>query len=334
MPPAPRETNIFATLSVVFAFIFAPAGAVFGHLGLHQIKRTPQPGRSRAILGLALSYVMIVVIVVALTLWLVLRDDSSSRSVASDSSGTSVTSTTATTPAGPPPPPCGTGVAAPPLNQGRTVSDSELTELLLTPEEVRVSQDNNLQKLLRNLKAESPRTEFLTSPYPIGTVEPAGCANMVMAGTFDDYRDTGYQSTYLTTMTQDDPDGSASFTQVVTLYPDAEAAHRAITAIAGKLADPDGHTSFTLHTSDGGTEPFFQGRIALHADFTQPGVQHLTIHPIATGFDAGNPTASHRIERTVVQTGNALIDVSTLGVGAFSGAQPTGIVWALTARLK
>ena len=332
MPPAPRETNIFATLSVVFAFIFAPAGAVFGHLGLHQIKRTPQPGRSRAILGLALSYVMIVVIVVALTLWLVLRDDSSSRSVASDSSGTSVTSTTATTPAGPPPPPCGTGVAAPPLNQGRTVSDSELTELLLTPEEVRVSQDNNLQKLLRNLKAESPRTEFLTSPYPIGTVEPAGCANMVMAGTFDDYRDTGYQSTYLTTMTQDDPDGSASFTQVVTLYPDAEAAHRAITAIAGKLADPDGHTSFTLHTSDGGTEPYLSN--LSNSYILNDSIDYLEIISIPVGFSSSNPGAWHSPDRFLAQTGNALIDVSSIGFGSLTDTNPFGIVFALAARLK
>jgi hypothetical protein len=34
-PPRPRQkTNTFANLSVVFAFLFAPAGAVLGHLGV------------------------------------------------------------------------------------------------------------------------------------------------------------------------------------------------------------------------------------------------------------------------------------------------------------
>ena len=49
-PPSPprQKTNTFATLSVVFAFLFAPAGAVLGHLGLSQIRRTGQRGRDRA----------------------------------------------------------------------------------------------------------------------------------------------------------------------------------------------------------------------------------------------------------------------------------------------
>ena len=40
--PLPQKTNTFATLSVVFAFLFAPVGAVLGHLGLSQIRRTGQ----------------------------------------------------------------------------------------------------------------------------------------------------------------------------------------------------------------------------------------------------------------------------------------------------
>ncbi|HEX7825046.1 MAG TPA: DUF4190 domain-containing protein [Mycobacterium sp.] len=68
-PPARPQTNTLATLSVVFAFVFAPAGAVLGHLGLSQIKRTGQPGHGRAIVGLALSYTVIVVVIVSLITW-------------------------------------------------------------------------------------------------------------------------------------------------------------------------------------------------------------------------------------------------------------------------
>lgn len=44
-PPQNQEMNTFATLSVIFAFIFAPAGAIFGTSG-SQIQRTGQPGRT------------------------------------------------------------------------------------------------------------------------------------------------------------------------------------------------------------------------------------------------------------------------------------------------
>lgn len=63
-PPEP-ETNTLATLSVVFALVFAPVGAVLGHMGLSQIHRTGQRGRDRALIGLTLSYTVIVIAVVA-----------------------------------------------------------------------------------------------------------------------------------------------------------------------------------------------------------------------------------------------------------------------------
>jgi eukaryotic-like serine/threonine-protein kinase len=68
--PAPtsqqQETNTLATLSVVFAFVFAPAGVVLGHLALSQIHESGDPGRDRALVGVTLSYVFITVFVVAL----------------------------------------------------------------------------------------------------------------------------------------------------------------------------------------------------------------------------------------------------------------------------
>ncbi|OBG51336.1 hypothetical protein A5669_26210 [Mycolicibacterium fortuitum] len=70
-----------ATLSIVFAFLFAPAGAVLGHVALSQIKRLHQQGRDRAIIGLALSYFILLLLVVALVVWLVLPRESNSSNV-------------------------------------------------------------------------------------------------------------------------------------------------------------------------------------------------------------------------------------------------------------
>ncbi|GLE51925.1 sensor domain-containing protein [Mycobacterium montefiorense] len=68
-PPQPPPVNTFATLSLVFAFVFAPVGAILGHLGLAQICRTGELGRDRALVGLSLSYAFILLTVVALTGW-------------------------------------------------------------------------------------------------------------------------------------------------------------------------------------------------------------------------------------------------------------------------
>lgn len=63
------ETNTLATLSVVFAFVFAPAGVILGHVGLSQIHETGERGRDRALVGITLSYVFITAVVVALVVW-------------------------------------------------------------------------------------------------------------------------------------------------------------------------------------------------------------------------------------------------------------------------
>jgi hypothetical protein len=111
--PQPAETNTLATLSVVFAFVFAPAGAILGHLGLGQIASTGQRGRERALIGVTLSYAFITVAVVALVVWAAGGNDPSPSTVASapsmSSSAPSTTesriiTTTSTPPAVPSPP--------------------------------------------------------------------------------------------------------------------------------------------------------------------------------------------------------------------------------------
>ena len=61
----PAGTNTMAILSVVFAVLFSPLGIVFGIVGRRQTRRTGQPGRGLATVGLALSVVFLVLGVAA-----------------------------------------------------------------------------------------------------------------------------------------------------------------------------------------------------------------------------------------------------------------------------
>lgn len=81
-PPQQSETNPLATLSIIFAFVFAPVGAALGHIALSQIKRLHQRGRDRAIIGLVLSYLIIVVLVAVLVVWRMLPSVGSANSTA------------------------------------------------------------------------------------------------------------------------------------------------------------------------------------------------------------------------------------------------------------
>ncbi|OBB03093.1 hypothetical protein A5668_20105 [Mycolicibacterium fortuitum] len=54
---------------------------MLGHVALSQIKRLHQQGRDRAIIGLALSYFILLLLVVALVVWLVLPRESNSSNV-------------------------------------------------------------------------------------------------------------------------------------------------------------------------------------------------------------------------------------------------------------
>jgi len=119
-PPYRPPVNTLATLSLVFAFLFAPAGAILGHLGLAQIRRTGELGRDRAVAGLALSYVFITITVVALTAWAALAGFPATRTAAPTSTTT-----------GPPPP---------------TVAPATITSLLPGLDALRsITADQNLE---------------------------------------------------------------------------------------------------------------------------------------------------------------------------------------------
>jgi hypothetical protein len=80
--PSEDDAKTLATLSIVFAFVFAPVGAVLGHLALSQIKLGKQQGRDRALVGLTLSYVFILFAVVALLLWAITAQSGGPSTVA------------------------------------------------------------------------------------------------------------------------------------------------------------------------------------------------------------------------------------------------------------
>jgi len=58
-------TNVMAILSLVFAFVFAPAGIVFGAIAKKQIRQTGQQGAGLATAGFWLSIVFTVLAVVS-----------------------------------------------------------------------------------------------------------------------------------------------------------------------------------------------------------------------------------------------------------------------------
>jgi hypothetical protein len=56
-PPPPRGTNTMAILALVFAFVFAPAAIVLGHIARKQIQQTGEDGDGMALAGMIIGYV-------------------------------------------------------------------------------------------------------------------------------------------------------------------------------------------------------------------------------------------------------------------------------------
>jgi hypothetical protein len=56
-PAAAPGTNLMAILSLVFAFVFSPAGIVLGHIAKRQLRTSGESGAGLATAGLVLSYI-------------------------------------------------------------------------------------------------------------------------------------------------------------------------------------------------------------------------------------------------------------------------------------
>ena len=113
----PGEVNTLATLSVVFAFLFAPVGIALGHVALSQIRFRGQAGRDRALVGLTASYA--VSLVAALVLIIVAATAPSDTNSASATPSTTTTTTiTPSTTARPSPRETTTEAPPPPVTTG------------------------------------------------------------------------------------------------------------------------------------------------------------------------------------------------------------------------
>lgn len=69
-PYGPRPTNALAVLALVFGFLFAPLGIVFGHIARSQIKRTGEEGDGLALAGLIIGYVFTGLGLLAVMAWI------------------------------------------------------------------------------------------------------------------------------------------------------------------------------------------------------------------------------------------------------------------------
>jgi PknH-like extracellular domain len=173
-PFPPQQTSKLATWSIVFAFLFAPIGAVLGHFALADIHAYHQRGRDRAVIGLLLSYTVIVIAVGALVIWAVLPN-------------TAATTTTATAPFAPtigstPAPTTDTTPAPPRLTQ------ADLPGLLLSLDEVRaIMKTPNLS----NLDTSSGSGQGGGGGG--GHIDPPECAAVLLAGVDATWNGAGSQ---------------------------------------------------------------------------------------------------------------------------------------------
>ncbi|NLU80764.1 DUF4190 domain-containing protein [Micromonospora sp. HNM0581] len=71
-PGGGSGTNVLAILSLVFAFVFAPAGIALGHLAKRQLRASGEDGEQLATWGLILSYIFTGLFLLACCGWLAL----------------------------------------------------------------------------------------------------------------------------------------------------------------------------------------------------------------------------------------------------------------------
>jgi hypothetical protein len=204
MPPS-QKTNIFATLSLIFAFLFAPAGAVLGHLGLAQIRRTGQRGKDRALIGLTLSYAFILVAVVALVIWLVVGREAE-RSPTVEAS-----------------PPPATSPARP---DERLVAAAQLPKLLLSIDEVK--QAVNAPNL-----AKVEESSGLSGDQGLN-VTPRECISSLFGGGTSAYARSAARGAFTRAITGDGNDGVILFNETMTTFDDTAAATQLVSLVVGQ----------------------------------------------------------------------------------------------------
>lgn len=226
VPPSPHETNTLATLSVIFAVVFAPVGAVLGHLGLAQIGRTGQAGRDRALVGVTLSYVVITTVVVAVAVGIAIGADPVRDTPAASPAPTSIpmVTTSSPRPAPPPPPP-------PPVT---TVAADGMAGILVPLDQMKtIVADPNL--------VMGKELDDVDLPPPSEAVfEPVDCVGSMLAGVEPAYRGTDFRKFFANV--PQDAGTELQVVQGVAIFDDATAAQRALATFVGRWQGCAGST--------------------------------------------------------------------------------------------
>jgi eukaryotic-like serine/threonine-protein kinase len=210
-PTPAGKINAFATLSVVFAFVFAPVGAVFGHLGLSQIRRSGERGRERAVIGLTLSYAFTLIAVAVLVIWSVvgMRPGSSSTIATSPPAATSSSPTVATS-----------SVPEQPL-----VTAAQLPKLLLSIDEVKHAVNApNLAKV--------DDSAALIGTGGV-TVTPSECVGALFASTKPAYQHSPVRGIFSRAITGEGHEGMVVLNETMSTFDNMSAATSFVSQLFG-----------------------------------------------------------------------------------------------------
>ncbi len=70
-PPDPRPTNTMAILSLVLAFVMAPAGLVLGIIARKQIRQTGEQGEGLALAGIIVGSIACAIWLLVIVFWII-----------------------------------------------------------------------------------------------------------------------------------------------------------------------------------------------------------------------------------------------------------------------
>ncbi|OBB20588.1 hypothetical protein A5768_06730 [Mycolicibacterium fortuitum] len=243
---------------------------------MSQIKRTGQRGRDRALVGLTVSYTLIVVAVAALVIWAVVPSSSSTTTAEPTKAPTTSAPATTTTPAPPP-----------------LVTEAQLAGLLPSLAEVKEITKNT------ELVVDDEPQEIGLPPAP-HRYDPVECASSFSMFTPLPYENSGYLKTASATQYQS-PKPDLQAYEGVAMFADAAAAERVLArylelwrGCAGKTFTwtiPDGRST---HFLLGGPEDQQDGIIALRSS---------------------NQGSESWMLRAIGAKANVVVDVHALGVG-------------------
>jgi len=272
-PTPARPINAFATLSVVFAFLFAPAGAVLGHLGLSQIRRTGERGRERAVIGLTLSYVFTLIAVAVLVIWTVVGMRPGRSSTVATSPPAVATSSVSSVP------------------QQPLVTAAQLPKLLLSIDEVKHAVNApNLAKV--DDTAALIGTEGLT-------VNPIECLPALFASTKQAYQHSPVRGIFSRAMTGDGQDGLVILNETMSTFESMSAATSLVSQLFGEWK---GCAGKSVTVAGKGT--------TITLDVGQP-VENGTLMTVQNSLEGGLPGFSS--DRVIVAKANVVIDLDAQG---------------------